>query len=584
MKIAFISDSMTHYTGFGKQTRLIGQALFDRGHEFLNIAPMGLPWENQDFSVGPVEWGVEFFFDAKIALENVREYRPDVVVCFRDSGFLSKFNEHPDLFCNCSVFFWYADENECPSESQIAKTSAFKPSTVMPVSRSVERCLSYEVVKEVVYHGFDFDNIPDFKTKAELRNEWSEKLNRVIREDEVVIFCGERNDLRKNWEAVYAVVSGVSSRLGKPVTLVEVTSEHNQVLHFDRPACRDFYGIALHCVDVRATRPQISDLDVMELMKLSDLRLTCSGAEGFGLLTLEAAALEIPQVVNEVASYREILGDSDSIVPAIRTALNSSNVMYFGNKAYTIPNVDVMINRCVNMLTDDGFRESVVRGNFDHVRYTFALSRITDQMLRIFESSKPTPIPPRASTKANLNTVRALSYIFRHLAPGGTVVELGAIDSLLLSECVTRSLKPKGITYLDPDDKVRFTGRVGNRVVSLQSLGTGLPKADIFVIPDSIPGCLKTLQVSLEKFAEVIRDLCTFIVVRVNPTLDWDEEQVELSDVEATFSSVGLVRRVDLETIVNTAKLISLNDYQIWAKDTTKNFHNVRAFLEGASK
>lgn len=93
MRFTIVSDSLTSFTGFAKQTRLLASELSRRGHEVIVGSAhqewCDVPWDNEDCTRGPVEWPTKDFFNVQEVLGLVELSRPDVVLLFRNAAIWS---------------------------------------------------------------------------------------------------------------------------------------------------------------------------------------------------------------------------------------------------------------------------------------------------------------------------------------------------------------------------------------------------------------------------------------------------------------------------------------------------------------
>ncbi|MBX7145449.1 MAG: hypothetical protein K1X79_13450 [Oligoflexia bacterium] len=396
MRFVIVSDSLTSSTGFGKQTRLLAFNLFNRGHEVFVIARQDKKcgcqeWDNCDTAKGPVEVLTEQFMDVACVEELIRIRRPDVILFLRNAKYLHQFNSSK-LFAEAKTLLWYADENEAPTLSNASRAPHFPDNSLLPVSRAVASSLGQDKVAGVLYHGLDFSKIPVRREKTELRKLWSGRLGIELSSEEILLICAERNDVRKNWDATYALVRRVKDLMQHSrVRLLQLTSQTEKEPYFDLRLCGEFYQLGGSIIDLNGANRFFSDSDIYELLMLSDLRISCSGAEGFGLLSLEAAALLVPQVCVKLRAFAEYLGeDNKCLVEPFRLAVYPQDSFYYASKVYAIPEINRMADRVVELLTNSTLRNEVVEESYKKVRSTCNLPDVVDKLLEIIHGM-PSP-------------------------------------------------------------------------------------------------------------------------------------------------------------------------------------------------
>lgn len=127
----------------------------------------------------------------------------------------------------------------------------------------------------------------------------------------------------ENWDAVYATTRRVRDCLpGKTIRLIQLTSRTQKEPYFELDRCRKLYGLDDTIIDISRDGAKFDDAEVYQLLHLCDVRPSCAGSEGFGLLSLEAAALRVPQVTVRLRSLVEFLGENNpSLVEPYRLAL-----------------------------------------------------------------------------------------------------------------------------------------------------------------------------------------------------------------------------------------------------------------------
>lgn len=397
MRFVIVSDSIRACTGFGKQTRLLASALFNCGHEVIVIARRPLaafckaPDTEGDVTTGPVERIAEQFFEPACIESMVLQAAPDVVLLFRNARYLAKF-EGSKLFKNVKTLVWYADENEAPASVGEVRMAGFPDQSVLAVSHSVAATLPSRKVAATLYHGLDFESLPRGVDRLKLRRKWSGELVTELSDNDVLLICADRNDVRKNWEGTYALFSAIQRKLpGRIVRLIQVTTRTEHEPYYDLELCGTFYGVSRNVVNVSNLYGTLTDNELYELLTMSDLRISCSGAEGFGLLSLEAAALKVPQVTVKLNALVEYLGEENAgLVDPFRLALYPKDAYYYSSKAYAIPHIERMAQRAVRLLTDELFRRNVVNESYSNARSLCDWPNLVSQLLAVVER---TPMP-----------------------------------------------------------------------------------------------------------------------------------------------------------------------------------------------
>jgi glycosyltransferase involved in cell wall biosynthesis len=396
MRFAIISDSIRACTGFGKQTRQLALKLCGHGHEVVVIARPPLvafcdATQYADMKEGLIERLAEQFFEPSCVEQMVLEVQPDVVILFRNARYLEKY-ERSILFSVFKTLVWYANENEAADLHELSTTIGFPDGSMLPVSNAVAAGLPERKVAATLHHGMDFDARPAIVDRSDLRRKWSNVIGVSLVDEDILLICADRNDVRKNWDGTYALFAAIQQRMhGVRVRLLQITTRTETEPYFDLKLCGSFYGVLRDVVDVSASVGALTDNDLYELLLAADLRISCSGAEGFGLLSLESAALRVPQVTVKLNALTEYLGkDNAGLVDPFRLAVYPTDSFYYSSKIYAIPDIERMADRAVELMTDASFREAVVDASYNQARALCSWETVAERLLAVVEST-PNP-------------------------------------------------------------------------------------------------------------------------------------------------------------------------------------------------
>lgn len=344
MRVTIISDSPYAATGFGKQTKLVARELVRRGIQVtvLSRDEDNLP-DNKESDI--VEIRVVKFFDPAILCNLALQTGFDVCLVIRNSSFIKSLWQSEIL--QKRIYFWFANENE-DSGSLEKWVDDFPDRSIIPISYSVAARIPERKRTNPVYHALDFSLVP--RSRHGLREKWSATTGRDFHESDLLLISVERNDLRKNWEASCALVGRLVDAFGcRTITILAIAKKGGRNYGFDLAECARFHGVNHHLCDL--TDLDLSDRDIFELLAMSDLRISCAGAEGFGLGLVEAAAARIPQVLIRLSVHQEILGESSPfLVDPLRLAIFPNDGSYLSSKVYAIPDVDKMATRAKDLL------------------------------------------------------------------------------------------------------------------------------------------------------------------------------------------------------------------------------------------
>ena len=586
MRVAILSESTGNPSGFGQQTRLLSKGLSDKGHEVVVLATAA--FENQpDPPEGVTQWPVRLD-DLPSIDKAVERARPDAIIVFWTTFHLALYSK---LRCvsNAPMFFWLPWEASSLTKELAAAFDGIPDNHVVALSEFGLRLWSPYITSDaVIPHGLDLDvfNYDESfftpESRLSLRRNWSHNLRRTMRSEDLVILNLDRNIWHKRWDLTYDIVRRLVKDFGesKNVHLIahtQVKTANTDAFSrgFDLFELEKLYGIAGSvCYTGFDWDAQLTPEDLVELYRLSDVRLSTSGGEGFGIPTIEAQAVGCLQVVPYSTTMPELLGDRHPslVVPSSiisdpredQTVLwqcpDASGMARKVREMSELPEADKKLWREAgahrvktkyskeNMvdLWDD-FLKSHVSEDYSWHEHRWGYTRRNVETLSW------------ASLGKTIHSVVGSSY------QGGRVLVLGSFDGKQVDTLLRTGLDVAGI---EPDaEACSLMSSQAKLCVENQPFDSDWPSASIAVVTD----CFDLIDADGSLDA-VVEKLATheWVFARLGSSSKWGTPSLDSVRVENLLESVGLTRRTDLEEMSKESG--DLMTHQIWQKSSDTSF------------
>lgn len=329
IKVCFYSNGPAHPTGYAKvirelTTRLSKDPRFDisiidegffgnevKSWKGIPVIPLQLPFRtNNQGKQEPVrEKSAEAFIEA------VKQLQPDVVIFLEDSFTLRNFGF--EMICKTPyrrLFYIPLDGDWIPDIG-------------VNVVRSMDRLIAMSMFTQnsLAKEGFDSDMIWH-GVDLELYSPISKEFQTVIREaydfdkDDFILFnYGRNTNVRKNNQALLWIMAKYLSTAPKNHKFLFHTLDpdfeaNNLKNYMERHLSYEFDKDVLDRIiftNADKKNPP-SDADIAHMIQLSDIVVTASTGEGFGLIMAEAMACGKPVVSTNYTTPWELLTDTSS--------------------------------------------------------------------------------------------------------------------------------------------------------------------------------------------------------------------------------------------------------------------------------
>jgi glycosyltransferase involved in cell wall biosynthesis len=309
IKILTISDHPLSPSGVGTQTKYIIEHLLKTGrYSFLSL---GGAIKHQDYRPQKVDqWGDDFIIvpvdgygTQDLIRQIIKQNKPDILWFMTDPRFYGwlweiddEVREHVPM-----VYYHVWDNKPYPFFNRPAYLSNDTIVTISKVTDDIVKTVSPEVESQYIPHCVDMNIFHKLSS-----NQVDDFRKRVFPKDinkKFTIFWNSRNARRKNpgsliwWYADF---------------LKTVPKDSCRLLMHTDP--KDPHGPDLEAIinelgltngEVMFSPARISPQDLCFMYNMSDVTVSLSDAEGFGLSTLESLACEVPIIVPETGGLQE---------------------------------------------------------------------------------------------------------------------------------------------------------------------------------------------------------------------------------------------------------------------------------------
>lgn len=454
MKICFISNSVTMFTGFGQQTRLLSQKFAERGHEVFNICEKRLDEETP--------WITEIAFNrfsVETADKELSRIKPDVVIVL--DGYNRNF-DCPNLAYSgrCKFFFWFPYESILVQHGHRKMFRNVPEGHVVFTSKFTQKIWEPYVKGPVIYHCVD-TNLLSAAPNLENRKKLFRKLG--IPNDEYLVCNVNRNEMRKRWDDFYEVFHSLRNE----DKIYHAVVHSNDVGFYDFQDLEEYYGIGDNVTRTGFEFTKgLSKEDFRDIFSGMNLRLDTSSSEGFGLNVAEFAVMGVPQWVGDHTCMNEILGEDYPKFPCKGVFTSHFKNIY--------SKIDYSQNLCV---TGEHVQNAKHRA-----MELFNPDTIADQWLSLIEGSEV-----NLKYKWGFNPTDTLGADFMNLCGlskkiGGNLVEFGTHDGRFVECCLYHGID---VVSLESSTPLPVSDRVKEHTISLEDVNkNGIPTGNIAVITD----------------------------------------------------------------------------------------------------
>lgn len=550
MKIVILSwDSAYTSTGFGIQTNLTAEFLsVNHSVSVISSSPIfDVPTTfSPHFAEYRVPWNDPIYLEKLDAL--ISRLNPDVCIVQGPWHFECKLLELHDLYYNVPVIFNFIWEGlSLPQNADKIKKLPCKP--VVPTQFASQMWDVSDIIPHYVDPIFNYC-YPEHWERA--RQELCNLLKIDILYSDFVILNLDTNATRKNQDLSLNVFS----------RFLRTNPNSHLIMHNDPrfPGAIDILKLveqlnipktAIHFI------PQnLSSKDVRKLYWGSDVRLSMSGGEGFGVPTAEAVACGTLNVVPNNSCFREL---TEQVVTC--EGLTASYLLpTVYSTTFAIPSIEGAIKRLgwVAHLDPVEYNNAALH---EYKSYRIKNEEVTDLWEKIIQDRvqnfQPDPkfnygYDSSVKTQSMTECVEALQLLLDNRA------DFSAHDpACFLGEFVDLCIS-KGI-FISSDESNSYYSH--KQSLQCREVKAEWPDADICVVTDAL-GRLETLDQRIEFLKNLTK--YPWVLIRNNPCAAWNIE--DFSDEQLTTELVKLhsTRRLDIEHLLKVNHDLKVFNYQVW--------------------
>jgi len=590
MRIAMIAESPSMPSGFGQQTRMLCEQWARMGHEIFLLTG-SIPLKKLELP-NTEEWRFNDLLDLDRIESSLNAIQPQVLLIFGWVAFLSKYLHLHSVATNCPVFFWIPYEGMRVPDAMARSFRGLPPNAGIHLTTYGQKIWRGTVDSEyVIPHGYDpeiWKPEPGFgfSERASLRRKWAEKIRFPLWPDDLVVLNCDRNVWHKKWDATCDYVKKLQRRVPNRRVVLLAHTKKRQVdgppnpPGFDIPEVVRLFGIENNVAFTNFDWwESVSREDLVEMMRICDIRLTTSAGEGFGIPIIEAAGCRTLQIVNEHTTARELLGaENPMVVPSSTVEENMGSL-------WALPDVDAMVTRTLEFLHEPVLANYAVDSAKQWVDMNFTAETVAQTFIKVFtEEIQKNP-------RETLQVTRCWGLHGEYMIPrvmgdcgrvamkltDQPILELGTRDGTFLSVCAELGANVAGI-----EDRQEWLDRVEMRArpfVLQQSISEPWPHAELIVVTDMQDVWLERLG-SPEAVEDVFARMAKYpwVLVRFRTRYTWGQPTLSKQSCHVALENHGLAHRIDLEKLLK-GKFPNFQ-HEVWQRaDITEIPETVQQFL-----
>jgi glycosyltransferase involved in cell wall biosynthesis len=590
-KVLWLSESLFMPTGFGGQTRLVCEGLAAKGHE---VTVACGPGPRFDGTLPPNlrEWRFANLGDLALIERLAEQLRPDVVVVFWCMSVNAQMMRLPTVPANAEMTLWLPWEGTSLPEKGREMFSCVPPNRAVNLSQFARRLWRDVCPSDIVIpHGVELDEFgfydPEPSTaqarRRALRRKWSKRLRCYLDSDAFVLINVDRNTYHKLWDATFDMVRRVTELLpDREVQLIAHTRKGKHATEEDKkrgdmaynlPKMERYYGLkpGQVCYTNFDWDRGVERNELRELFGLSDVRISTSQGEGFGIPTLECMATGCPQVVPRTTCLPEVLGEDS------RWLVDPAFLSTRQNGMFQMPNVEDMAQRAAWIEGNPEAVAELLHKDRQRVEERFAAPVVVDQwdawIRKLAGNDKEglwyTYRRGWGYKSENLAQLRACAEVVGQIAGRRPVLEVGSFDGAFLELALERNV---AIAGLEPDHKAleRCTGRAREFLADTDFTMAEWPPAYVVVLTDI--WCLVNATGGMADIQGVLEQVCRYqwAVLRFGGAARWGYNFDHVAECAEFLQAGGMTRRHDLE---RAGKELDSNfTHEVWmhGTDTSK--------------
>jgi glycosyltransferase involved in cell wall biosynthesis len=533
---------------------------------------------------GVTEWRYSNIHDVDLMDSVLTTIQPDICLVFGCTEFIAHYLQLRSTPPNCPTYFWLPYEGSFLPKKYKKQFRGLPVNHVIHLSEFGRRLWGKVAESDVVIpHCIDTDiwkYDEDFTKERqwELRKKWAERFRFPFFEDAFVVINLDRNIWHKRWDATFDYVARLQKRMpDRRVQLVahalmNQPGDQGHPPGFNLPYLERVYGLHHQiCYTGFDWGDSLEREDLVELCQMSDIRLTTSQGEGFGIPTVECAALGKLQILNNHTTMPELVGKASPMLvePAMTEDKEGS--------LFQVPNTQAMVDCTLEFLNDPEMAQNAVATTRDRVETKFTQKTVIDQFVDVFKTGI------NGTTRADLQYEYRWGYQKQFDMPKvwgdlgrscsklkerGTILEVGSFMGDFLEMGTEFGLNVQGI-----ENDERALQHISARVRSVtqkQDFTDEWPYADIVVCTDMhdrwfADGGMERLKAMLERIA-----FYEWACLRWRPVFKWGQANVSPIACRGILEGQAMVRRIDLEEKLKI-RFPDL-EHEIWRRGNDKEF------------
>ena len=313
IKILTISDHPLSPSGVGTQTKYMIEAMLKTGkYQFICL---GGAVKHNDYRVQKTqEWGDDFviipvdgYGTQDLIRQLLKQQKPDILWFMTDPRFYGWLWEIEDeVRCNVPMVYYHVWDNKpYPKFNKPYYMSNDVIATISKVTDDIVRNVAPEVECHYIPHAVDmeaFKKYPADQVEAFRRKVFPKEQNRKF-----TVFWNSRNARRKNPGSVIWWFNDFLNIVGKDKAKLLMHTDPKDVHGPDLEAILNELGLING--EVMFSPGRINSQELAAMYNMSDVTVSLSDAEGFGLSTLESLACETPIIVPKTGGLQEQVKD-----------------------------------------------------------------------------------------------------------------------------------------------------------------------------------------------------------------------------------------------------------------------------------
>jgi len=574
MKIAMIGESLGVPSGFGVQSRMIAEGLAKRKHEVVVIGTPSVPLKDPVDNLTEIR--CEQINDLEAVDRILHRIKPDAVICFYYMGMCAHWSKLSSAPPNCPMYFWMPWEASSPEHDLDLLLKTIPEDHIVHLTKYGQQL--WEGVfqsKNIIPHGVDLSIFkPRNVSQSALRREWAEKLRFPLFEDSLIVLNVDRNVWHKRWDATFDFIRRLQETESRTVQLIAHTRIHEKGEHghpkgYNLPKLEALYGLTGKvCYTHFEWATGLDRQTLAKLYRVADLRISTSMGEGFGVPTIEAMGIGLPQIVNKQTTMPDILGeDCPYMVEPAFTQEQSGHL-------WQVPDVMAMVDRARYLIEDP---KVVKAERTKHRRRVqkFDSEKVVDAWEELLKKGRRSNPPEQCwrfhrwgygAKHFNMDKLKATAKVVSRLGRLPKTLVVGAFDGRMLEFCLDAGCDVFGIEY--DAEVVKTAAAIIRDSIKVITDADPWPDAEVAVVTDELYRT-NDAEALLDKLSEY-----EWVVLRNRRIFLWDRDELDVDSLMKYFRTQGMTRRHDLEKMARE-KIDDEFDHEIWQRgqDTSKIPH-----------